>query len=83
MFVILAWIFLLDKPMSDGFQLLIRIRQNSFYPEDTDPDSQPCKKGRAGNLLICSSLIRSFRSNQMSDCEGFAQIAQDKWATMS
>ena len=28
---------------------------------------------RAGNLLI-----RSFRSNQMSDCERFAQIAQDK-----
>ena len=23
-------------------------------------------------------LIRSFRSNQMSDCEQFAQIAQDK-----
>ena len=33
---------------------------------------------RAGNLLI-----RSFRSNQMSDCERFAQIAQDKWATVS
>ena len=43
---------------------------------------------RAGNLLIRSSLIRSFahsliRSfcpNQMGDCERFAQIAQDKWA---
>ena len=35
------------------------------------------------NIFICSSLIRSFRSNQMSDCERFAQIAQDKWATMS
>ena len=41
---------------------------------------------RAGNSLICSSLIRSFAhslirsfcSNRMSDCEGFAQIAQDK-----
>ena len=36
---------------------------------------------RAGNLLI-----RSFRSNQMSDCERFAQIAQDKsapWANRS
>ena len=41
---------------------------------------------RAGNSLICSSLICSFRSfcsNQMSDCERFAQIAQDKWATVS
>ena len=38
---------------------------------------------RAGNLLICSSLIRSFCSNQMSDCERFAQITQDKWATVS
>ena len=33
---------------------------------------------RAGNLLI-----HSFCSNQMSDCEQFAQIAQDKSATMS
>ena len=31
------------------------------------------------HLLIL--LICSFRSNQMSDCERFAQIAQDKWAT--
>ena len=43
---------------------------------------------RAGNSLIRSLLIRSFdicsfRSNKMSDCEGFAQIAQDKWATVS
>ena len=49
-------------------------------------------KSRAGNSLICSFahrsfahsliahlLIRSFRSNQMSDCERFTQIAQDKW----
>ena len=28
--------------------------------------------------LIAHSLILSFRSNQMSDCEQFAQIAQDK-----
>ena len=33
---------------------------------------------RAGNLLIRSSLICSFCSNQMCDCELFAQIAQDK-----
>ena len=36
--------------------------------------------------LICSfahSLICSFCSNQMSNCERFAQIAQDKWATVS
>ena len=32
--------------------------------------------------LIAHSLIRSFRSNQMRDCERFAQIAQDKWATV-
>ena len=38
---------------------------------------------RAGNLLICSSLICSFCSTQMSYCERFAQIAQDKWATVS
>ena len=38
------------------------------------------QKGRsmAGNWLIGSSLIRSFCSNQMSDCESFAEIAQDK-----
>ena len=33
---------------------------------------------RAGNSLIGLLLIRSFRSNQMSVCERFAQIAQDK-----
>ena len=38
---------------------------------------------RAGNSLIRSSLIHSFCSNQMSDCERFAQITQDKWATVS
>ena len=47
-----------------------------------------CSWIRAGNSLILSSLIahlliHSFRSNQMSDCERFAQIAQDKWATVS
>ena len=48
------------------------------------------KKIRAGNSLIRSFahslithlLICSFRSNQMSDCERFAQIVQDKWATV-
>ena len=35
------------------------------------------------HLLLAHLLIRSFRLNQMSDCELFAQIAQDKWATMS
>ena len=35
---------------------------------------------RAGNSLICSSLICSI---QMSDCERFAQIAQEKWSTVS
>ena len=34
-------------------------------------------------LGICSSLIRSEHSNQMSDCEQFSQITQDKWATVS
>ena len=29
------------------------------------------------------SLICSDCSNQMSDCERFAQIAQDKWATVN
>ena len=40
-------------------------------------------ESRAGNLVLRSSHIRSFCSIQMSDCEGFSQIAQDKWATMS
>ena len=37
-------------------------------------------------LLILSSLIRSNRSNrsnQISDCKLFTQIAQDKWGTVS
>ena len=39
-------------------------------------------------LRICSFryrsfIICSFRSNQMSHCEQFAQISQDKWATVS
>ena len=33
--------------------------------------------------FIAHLLIRSFCSNQMSDCEQFTQIAQDKWATLS
>ena len=36
-----------------------------------------------GNLLLRSSLICSDCSNQMSNCEQFAQITQDKWATLS
>ena len=44
---------------------------------------QDTRKCRAGNLLIRSSLICSFRSNQMSNCDRFAQVAQDKWATVS
>ena len=32
---------------------------------------------------IAHSLICSFRSRQMSDCERFAQVAQDKWVTVS
>ena len=32
--------------------------------------------------LIAHLLIRSDRSNQMSNCERFAQIPQDKWATV-
>ena len=35
------------------------------------------------HLLIAHSLSCSFCSNQMSDCERLAQIAQDKWATVS
>ena len=33
--------------------------------------------------LIAHSLIRSNRSGQMSECERFAQVAQDKWANVS
>ena len=39
--------------------------------------SSGLRSPRAGNSLICSSLIRSFCSNQMSDRERYAQIAQD------
>ena len=34
-------------------------------------------------LLIAHLLIRSFCSNQMSDCERIAQVAHDKKATVS
>ena len=33
--------------------------------------------------LIAHSLICSFRTNQMSDCEQITQVAQRKWATVS
>ena len=33
--------------------------------------------------LIAHLLICSFRSNQMNNCEWFAQITQDKWVTVS
>ena len=33
--------------------------------------------------LIAHSLIRSNLSGQMSECERFAQVAQDKWANVS
>ena len=47
-----------------------------YKHDNTNPFTVSIKqKTRAGNLLI-----RSFRSNQMSDCEQIAQIAQDKWA---
>ena len=38
------------------------------------------KSSSQPGLGICSF---AHRSNQMSDCERFAQIAQDKWATVS
>ena len=43
---------------------------------------------RAGNslirsLLIRSSLIHSFSSNQLSDFERIVQVTQDKWVTVS
>ena len=38
---------------------------------------------RAGNLLIAHLLICSFCSNQMSNCERFPQITQDKWVIVS
>ena len=38
---------------------------------------------RVGNLLIRSSLIRSDCSGQMSDNEQIAEIAHQKWATVS
>ena len=34
---------------------------------------------RVRNSLIHSSHIRSNRSGQMSECERFAQVTQDKW----
>ena len=64
------------------------VPQEQRYLERKGPGIWPAaleklQRTRAGNLLIRSSLIRSFCSNQMSDCERFAQIAQDKWATVS
>ena len=45
-----------------------------------EPDCQgPIYTG----LGIRSSLICSNRSGQMNKCERFAQVAQDKWATVS
>ena len=52
------------------------------------------KKARAGNSLIAHFLISlksndrlwaigSDRSRQLSDCERIAQVAQDKWGTVS
>ena len=35
------------------------------------------------HLLNAHLLICSFCSNQMSDCERFAQITEDKWAAVS
>ena len=46
--------------------------------DDHPVHTRPYQATRAGN-----SLIRSFRLNQMSNCERFAQIAQEKWATVS
>ena len=44
----------------------------------------PAKQGwEFAHSLIAHLIIRSFPSNQMSDCERFPQIAQDKWATVS
>ena len=82
---------------------LEHLLDNLFMPKR----SKLLKEARAGNLLICSLLIRSFahcsfahlfislksneqlwairsdRSRQMRDCERIAQVAQDKWATVS
>ena len=50
-----------------------------YKHDNTNPFTVSIKqKTRAGN-----SLIHSFSSNQMSDCDRFTQIAQDKWATVS
>ena len=38
---------------------------------------------RVGNSLIAHLLIHSNCSGQMSKCERFAQVAQDKWVTVS
>ena len=48
-----------------------------------------CSQFRAGNSLISLKsnerprANRSGRSEEMSDCEWIAQVAQDKWATVS
>ena len=45
--------------------------------------SSTSPKHRAGNWLIAHLLICSNRSGQMSECDCFAQVAQDKWGTVS
>ena len=40
-------------------------------------------KSQVSVAILTTHLICSFHSNQMSDCERFAHIAQDKWATVS
>ena len=45
--------------------------------------SATCRKRKPGvETRVGNSLIRSDRSDQMSDCERFAQISPNKWATV-
>ena len=53
------------------------------YSGQTKIDFSNEKSLKTKNLKITGLEIRSFCSNQMSNCERFAQIAQDKWATVS
>ena len=69
----------LQKMNADPQKINAALQKMNVDPQKMNVEPQ----NRAGNSLICSSLICSDRSNQISDCEQFAQIAQDRWATVS
>ena len=91
----------LNSGSSPGMSIVLtQIRIIIFWTTNQqsapDPTMYTACNCRAGNLLISHLLIRSFCSNQMSDCERCSdrsrqmsdreridQVTQRKWATVS